>query len=181
MKKTIISLCLFCLSFNILAQKSIFPLEKNSGKIVYTGIVEIPELNKDELFTKSNEWSARMITSAKSAIEFSDKEAGKLIINSNFKTYFTKKKKKKDVDYFAGNVYFYLELSFKDGKYKYKISDIRIDNESSGVTSPSDLRVEESGFMLYQWAWDSIKENTNNHFIEIIESIKTEMLNNDDW
>ncbi len=47
-------------------------------------IIDFPNLTKDQIYIKSNTWFVETFTSAKSVIEFSDKEAGKIIGNYIF-------------------------------------------------------------------------------------------------
>ena len=77
-------------------------------------IIEFPNLNKDQIYIKSNTWFVETFNSAKSVIEFSDKESGKIIGNYNF--------------VYSEGVYNYsvkqtIDLEIKDNKVKLKFSN----------------------------------------------------------
>lgn len=50
-----------------------------SADTSYTSIIEVPGKSKSELFTATNVWFADNFVSSKSVIQYSDKEAGKVV------------------------------------------------------------------------------------------------------
>ncbi len=85
----------------------------------------------------------------------------------------------------VGYISFTIDLSVKDGKYRYFIKDFWHHNGSSAIKSPGDLRIEKSGFQLSKKAWVSIKEQTNKTVNDLISSLYDTMIItkeiNSDW
>ena len=91
MKKIIMILLL---SFEALSQKEmptnepLFPLPiNNEGQVIYEGIVELPNLTKNDLYENARTWLAKAFRSSKSIIDYADKESGKIIMKVSASSY----------------------------------------------------------------------------------------------
>ena len=77
-------------------------------------IISVPDTDKDDLYIKANSWAVDAFTSAKSVIQFQDKEAGKIlgkyVFNYNQGVYTHAVKQT-------------LDISIKDSKVRVIISD----------------------------------------------------------
>lgn len=92
----------------------------------YEGIIEQPG-SQDELYNKGKIWLAEAFKDAKAVVRTADKEAGTIvgkgIVQYSF-MYATVKKNKLSGMPVDGSANFTIKLFFKEGKYKYVISDI---------------------------------------------------------
>jgi hypothetical protein len=186
MKKNILFVVMFMLTiFSIQAKDEkkelVFPVNE-AGKIIYTEVIEMPNLTKDILYTRAYEWFAKSFNDAKNVIQMQDKEAGRLIgkgsfgdinVSINFGLVGVK-----------GNVNFTISVYLKDGKYKYEITDFvheGVANASNGMipTNGGALESEkpECGRnYLPLGKWKNIKEQTNERVLALIESLKKAMI-----
>ncbi len=182
MKKLFFLVIVINSMFEIYAQAPEFPIDSETGKIIYTGIVEVPDATEDQLFFKANEWFAIFFKSSKDVIQLSEKESGKIIGKGLTSVYFKTFGMTKDMGY----VSFTIDIDIKEGKYRYTIRDFWHDaGSSSNVISPGDLRVEKSGFQLAKKAWIQIKEQTDSFVKQMINdldsSMKSQNASGDDW
>jgi hypothetical protein len=149
-----------------------FPIDKDSGEIIYSKVTQTPGLSKNELFLYANEWFANSFKSSKDVIQFSDKESGKIIAKGNLDTSYRTLGMLIEIGY----VSFTIEVATKNGRYRYIIKNFWHHKGISSVKSPGDLRIKKSGMQLSRKAWRSIKEQTNNKIIYLIKSLEVTML-----
>ncbi len=181
MKKLFFLVIVINSMFKIYAQAPEFPIDSETGKIIYTGIVEVPNATEENLFFKANEWFAIFFKSSKDVIQFSEKESGKIIGKGITSVYFKTLGMTKDVGY----VSFTIDIDIKEGRFRYTIRDFwHHAGSSSNVISPGDLRIEKSGFQLAKKAWIQIKEQTDESIKQMIKDMESSMSsqnNNKDW
>lgn len=155
--------------------KELMPLDAN-GKIVYTEVVEMPNVIKDALYSRAYEWFAKSFKDAKNVIQMQDKDAGKIIGKGIFDG--INVKCCMGLSSVIGYVQFTLSIYLKDGKYKYEITDFVHEghwssNASIQVNGGSlDNEKPESGkSYLTQKKWKEVKELTNERVLLFIESL----------
>ena len=171
----IISLMITNLSHS---QQVDFPIDKNSGEIIYLEIIENTGLTKKKMFLKASEWFAKMFKTSKNVIQFSDQDSGKIIGKGNFNVTHTFFGAKSNIGY----VTFMLEISIKDDKFRYKFTDLWHHNGTSAAKSPGDLRKKKSGIQITKKAWLSIRKQTHDNILNMIKSLKGTMKDtDDDW
>ncbi|OON68852.1 DUF4468 domain-containing protein [Hymenobacter sp. CRA2] len=96
-----------------------FPIDANTQHYTYQGVVEVPGVNKDELYTRAYEWMAKTYRSANAVIQMHDKEAGRLVGKGA-----TIVPTERTLTMIApGFVRHTLTLYIKDGRYKYVLTD----------------------------------------------------------
>jgi hypothetical protein len=150
-----------------------FPIDESTGQITYKGVVEVPGVPKIELFRRANFWVSHKIFKPEKPIQIADTAIGKILFNVNYDTYYT---------YFGQRIYygftrFTFEISFKNGKYKYLITDFWHDsNTSKAVPTAGDLRIEKPNMnQLRKGIWDKIKIDTDEYVRGLIQSLGEEL------
>jgi len=101
--------------------EDILPLKNNI--VTYSGIIDVENTSKDELFKRAKRWFVLASKSAKDVIQMDDKENGELIGKATFK-----------VEYFYLNPYILhtITILVKDSKFKYQITDFSYsDNQNT--------------------------------------------------
>ena len=122
---------LFLLSLKIRAQNNelpLFPIDSITNKITYSEIIYLDNSsNKQDLFLRAREWFAKTFNSSNNVIQMQDKEDGILIGKGSMEVFL------KALGMTSGGNYFNFTISmhFKDGRYKYEITDFTYSNASN--------------------------------------------------
>ena len=126
MKKYILLLSLIGLALTGRAQTqpAAYPTDAATGLIDYTETVAVADVSQAVLFTRAKLWLAGSFRSVKDVVQVEDKDAG-VIVGRGYSPI--------GIAYFgqvsAQRLYYTLKLGFKDGKYKYELSDFYFENE----------------------------------------------------
>lgn len=114
MRFSILLSLLSFLSLSIYAQD--MPVSEDNGMVEYIEVVDVDGVSADELYQRAEKWFKEFYPNAGSVIE--TKESGKKIFG------------KHKIDLYAdvkgnnlhqGFVNYYIEIGFKEGKYRYKL------------------------------------------------------------
>ncbi|MES2808456.1 MAG: DUF4468 domain-containing protein [Bacteroidota bacterium] len=98
------------------------PFDTIEAKFGYKAIIERPGAKKDLLYSEINEWLATNFNSAKSVIELSDKDAGKIIAKGVYNSFANYNYMgMRPVSY---RLNFTLIFSIKDDKFRVTITDL---------------------------------------------------------
>lgn len=120
--KKLLFLCSLLITINAYAQDEavkLFPTK--DGKVVYEEVVELSGAKKDDLYKAAKKWVVDTYVSAKGAIQSEDKEGGQLLGKGRMPV--TKKGALGIKELY--NVDFYWQVDCKEGKYRYRIYDIK--------------------------------------------------------
>lgn len=133
----------------------------------YESIMEFPLTSKDELFVKANSWFVEQFVSAESVIEYSDKDAGKIM--------------GKYVCSFKDGIYYFqarstISIDVKDSKVRLIISDPyykAVGDDLNGMYN--DFREytileTKTGVEMVRLEWYKLEAN-----------LKTRLLESDEW
>jgi|WetSurMetagenome_2_1015567.scaffolds.fasta_scaffold92090_1 hypothetical protein len=152
-----------------------FPFDSTTGRITYTGIVEVKGLTSQQIYLRATEWFAQTFVSGKSVIDLDDAVSGKIIGKGNLSfTY-----KNLMVTSPGGCVHFTITVLTKDGRYKYIITNL----EHEGVSNlPSAGMLEypkwpkgTGNWWSYSTNYQRLKDETNTQILAMIESLNTHM------
>lgn len=93
-------------------------LPTQDGKILIQQIISLADTTtkKDRIYVAAKEWISNSFKSSKAVIDLDDKEAGKIICKSTYRS------EKKNNDVLVIN--FTLNITTKDGKYRIQIYDL---------------------------------------------------------
>jgi len=165
MKKLFVVALIF-LSISSFAQK-IFPEE--SGSIIYSGVVTVDSVKKDELYVRAKKWFVDTYNSAKNVLQMEDKEAGIIVGKGLF-----------DIPYslFIGSsivsVSHTIKIYTKDGKYKYEVTDIS--GKHLNESGWHDIDINNQPPIGNKTNKIKMLNDTNKKILSIIESLKEAML-----
>jgi len=186
MKKIV--LILICLPIFAIAQKhkrdvkqqidtvpNIMPV--TNQVIMYTGVVALDStIPKAELFNRAKSWFVTTYRSAKDVIQMEDKDAGILIGKGIFNIIY-------NGGFFEGiqnvSVYHTIKLYFKDGRYKYEITEFngQYYHEETRFTTAGfrNVDIKNNGYEKNKKNYNKFLETINLEVIKTIQSLKTAM------
>src|SRR5690606_4091346 len=104
-------LLIFQLSFSQKQIEDILPSE--NGNVIYSEVIEVNDINKDELYNRARKWVVLKYQSANNVIQLDDKLEGIIIGKGNF-----------DIIYYSRDpkIRHTIQIETKDGRFKYTIS-----------------------------------------------------------
>jgi len=111
----------------------VFPRNEKK-EIVYESVIEIDSVNKNELYERARLFIANYYKSAKTVIDYSDKESGQIII----KPVFSAKIKSMGSLYDIGHWNYVFTILVKDNKYKFIIGNF-VEKSTSDCMSVGHL------------------------------------------
>jgi hypothetical protein len=144
------------------------------GEITNIIIVD-SSITKDQLYSQLQDWIANTFNSAKSVIQISDKDLGKIVgngcvpVNQHPNVFIGGL-------YMIGYGYFTINVQCKNGKYKYTINNLYFENQYN-TSGKIPLQQEKSGqgMNIPQKQWDKIKNDAKIQIYSTIESLKLSM------
>ena len=163
------------------AQKEIpnLPIDSVTQLITYTGVVQVTG-NKDELYSRAREWFAKAYNSSLNVIQMDDKE--KIIGKALMTVYW---KNLVGVTSEAGNVNYTISIFFKDGKYKYEITNFYHTGNQyiSDIGSCEKMMTEKrrSYKKTYDYILNQVNENINNLIFSLKEGMEKQADKAKDW
>ena len=127
--------------FNSYAQEALDTIPKVNGVYGYEEVVLLDSTyTKDLLYKNAKTYVANASKNASDVI-LDEKEEGK-IISKGF--YSIKDRVPSGMSDYKWNVYYNTEISFKDGKYRYRFYDIKIKQEIPPFYETKDMTVDEA-------------------------------------
>jgi len=97
-------------------------IEANTKLFIYLEVVLVPQVSAPKMFTRGINWFNKFYKNPTDVIREIDTLRGTIDGKSRFKIYNPPDKKGLRTD--AGNVEYSIQLGCKDGKFRYKITDI---------------------------------------------------------
>ncbi len=109
-----------------------FPLDADTHRVTYSEVVPARGTSQPELYTRGKLWFAGTFTSAKDVLQVEEKDAG-ILQGSGWQTIYTQVMGATAPD----KLWYTVKITVKDGRYKYDITDLRLDSNTSGTgTTP---------------------------------------------
>lgn len=158
-------------------------LPKNElGKVEYTEVIKVDSTSKNSLYSSAQLWFVETFKDAKSVIQLQDKENGELIGKGLF--YIPTNR----FGYTAiglGIVRFQVQISVKEGRYKYSFSNFTHEGDKPQIYDCGCLDNEEPT-VCSKKIFAEVKEKTDAQIKILIASLKRAMEENkgkkaDDW
>lgn len=184
MKKCpILLILLFAMAANIsLAQEKDslnFPVDENSGKIKYQEVVEA-EGKSVKLFYRAITWMNKYWDNARGMIKKQDKVNG--ILKAHVRFDIKKYTESGELQNKAGRLGYVLKLEFKDGRYRYTITDLQLLKTSK---YPLERWIDPKN-TYYDQRDEEVLRIISNEMQEVIKSMKEGMKKekeqkDDDW
>jgi hypothetical protein len=96
------------------------PIDEDTKRITYSDVIMVDSsVTKNELFSRAREWFAKTYNSSTDVVQMEDKENGKLVGKALTQVYH----KAMGSNYPSGHINYTISLYFKDGRYKYEITN----------------------------------------------------------
>ena len=160
--------------------------------IIFTDVVQVENATKGDLYNRAKFWLTTAYNSPNDVIQLDSKEEGQIIGKANFEYVPSVVSGSAQIE---GSINYTLNLSFKDGRYKYEITDFTHEpyGNQYGKTSMGLITKEEEcpnpKPMAKGWSnkvWKDIKnqieEYTSSLSANLIEGMNTPTQSkNDDW
>lgn len=97
-----------------------FPFDDETKRISYAEVVLVDSsISKNELYSRGREWFAKAYKSSTDVIQMDDKESGKIVGKALMQVYH----KALGGNYKSGYINYTISLYFKDGRYKYEVTN----------------------------------------------------------
>lgn len=188
MRKHFFTVGLLILPFSALTAQDL-PIDKESGKVTYTEVVEMPGISKSDLYLRCATWFAANYGSSKAVLQLSDKEDGKLMGKALTEVAF--KNPPMGLRY-GGIVNYTITVQVKDDKYRYIVTDLFHDSGSDrDITAGGALEnakkpkgtvlrgLSGQGGFPSQKQWEQIREYTDQKMKDLVDSLKKGMSKSD--
>lgn len=155
---------------------SVLPVDPDTHLVTYTKVIEVPGTTQEQLYTRAANWVASTevyrVASSKQLQEASDKS--QLIVSGETRA-------RGPMNQVVGTVSHSLTIYCKDGRYKYVLTNLREETNSTkptGLGSGGAFENEKPacGFMLmFPAAWNNIKRHTDEDVQELLARLTTAM------
>lgn len=163
-KTAYLFLLAFITSLSVLAQKGkeiqwpSMPIDEKTELINYTDVVQLANVTDDEMYDRAIKWFNSYYKNPAEKLRKTDKENGEIEAFIRFKIYNKDKNGVQASD--AGLVQFNIFLTFKDGRYKYSITNFNLQKQSY--------------FALEQWfdKTDATADKHADYLTQVDEEIK---------
>lgn len=163
-------------------------IDSTTNKIVFTEVVQTPGVNRSDLYNAAREWFVVSFKSADDVLQMEDKEAG-ILMGKAFNSVSATTGMGVTIPYM---LYYTIKLYFKDGRYKYVVTDLIYRSDDNEHQNAVELFIVDDylyknkskgkfDYMNKQWKRETIKS-----IDKLISNLKSTMakaksLNNDDW
>jgi len=174
---------MFCsiIYIEALAQgKAKLPIDETTKKITFTSVSELPGISKDSLHTKAIAWCHEYFVNPTEVIRENNRKEGKIVCKPRFKIMNPADKKGTITE--GGNVQYTLILQFKDGKYRYTMTDYNWKQPSyyeAEKWMDTENQYYKPEFEYYLQQIDEQANETSKNLHEFMAAKKP--VKNDDW
>lgn len=156
------------------------PIDETTGKITYAKVTEVTGEKSGTLFQRALSWANTFYKNPGDVIREKDSVAGKIVCKARFKISNPADKKGFATD--AGNVMYTLTLQFKDGRYRYELTDFNWKQQSYYACERWTDKTKAS----YEPQFDYYLEQVNSTATEVLKKLEKSMsaapsAKTDDW
>lgn len=175
----------FPLIFVMLFSLNVFA--QNSNPLIYSEVVDLPGLSKDEIYSMARMWFVEAYKNPQKVLQIQDKESGEIVGKGNTKYY---SKIWMGAEGSKGVINYTVKIFIKDGKYKYEITDFIHKGITYDYGLITDSKEYDGSYKLYKShgnkVWTELKSICEDEKDFIIASLKSSMLKtnkvtNSDW
>ena len=167
----IILLCLY--TSNAFSQT--LPIDKATGLITYTGIVNCDSSNTRDIYTAAKLWALNAFGTGRPAAQVNNGQKATIVFKPAVPV-------RTEGGVLAGNVYYTFTIECKDGKYKYTLTDFKhqMSPETTtcdGGSLENDTYVCPQLIMNKKNFWAGVKQQTNDNVTTLITDMKKSISN----
>lgn len=174
-----INIFLFFISTFSAFGQIILPIDKNSGKAIFTEIIPLDSVSAENLYNRARIFVSNNYRSSKTETNVSDEKSSTIIINAHIITHF---KAQAGGEFPAGGFNYTLKIYCKENRYKYEISNFIHTGEYDNVNRSSGGAIEndkpDCGTMsITKKQWNYIKQDCITNITKLSEDLKVAMSN----
>lgn len=179
--------CFCCIltvcTINLFSQETSFPVDANTGRLLYSEVVRVDSVNSQELYVRAHSWIARSFNSASNVIQLDDKAAGMIVVKGVFAVKDNVVNPTMMDVSLSGTVDFTLEIQTRDGRYKYIITDLVFKLLGQREYDLRSSTISVGGFYKTKtnMRWLELRQNTDATILRIIESLRQAMTTSEEW
>lgn len=141
-----------------------------------TEVIELPG-TKDELYHRSMDWIVKTFAGSKNAIQFESIEEGKIVLEG----WIPLSHKSMGLIYSGGRMKFIITLQFKDGRYKYELTDFR-HYGAQGIPSFGTIEEMKAAPKRYKHYTEQYLSQIDQSVAAIVSDLKKSMeITSKDW
>lgn len=160
--------------------QSTLPIDEDTKLITYSKVIDVTGTSKADLYNRGLPWANKYYKNPVDVIREKDPIAGKMVCKARFKL--MSEPDKKGFQTNAGDVMYTLTIDFKEGKFRYKLTDINWQQLSyypveKWMNKSDQKYVAEWDFYLKQ-----VDENANKIITDLTKAIsEPPKVKKDDW
>ena len=156
------------------------PTDANTNLFTYVEVIQMAGVNAKELYARGLKWFNTFYKNPTDVIRSADSTKGEITGKARFKIY--KQSDKSNLRTDAGSAEYTITLSCKDGKYRYKITDI---NWKQASYFPAERWLDTKA-QTYSPSYFYYLEQMDSIIVEVIDNLETAMKTStakkkDDW
>lgn len=156
------------------------PVDDKTGMITYTKVVESPGLSATQAYQKGLAWAMKYYKNPTDVIRERDSLNNSMLCKARFKISNPPDKKGFATD--AGLVMYTLKVQFKDGRYRYELTEI---NWKQTSHYPAERWMDTKN-QMYKSEYAYYLQQTDTEVKEVIKSLEKAMqekeaAKSDDW
>lgn len=176
MRGIAVAIFMFLISGKSFCQQ--MPLDPATGKIIYSGVVQMQGYNQKDLYKAARAWVTKAYSSNRILNQFYDDENASILLQLYMINYW-------DFDTsVTGYIHYTLKIECKDGRYRYTFTDfVHVHPDETNICDGGPLENEKyvctDYFMSHPLLaankkdfWQDIKKNTNEHVLAIITDMQ---------
>lgn len=172
MKRHLKITLLFAILVNcVFAQKdfkaSKIPLSEETKLFTYNKVVEVPTTSKVDLYDRAFAWLSVYYKNPADVLKEKDRDAGMMLLKARFKIS-NMVDKKSGVATAGGDVQYTLKLDFKEGKFRYTLTDI---NWKQLSYFPAERWMDKSN-QYYSPNWDYYLSQTDEACKKVVADLE---------
>jgi hypothetical protein len=115
-----------------------FPIDPTSQRITYSEVVQQPGVSQAELYARAKLWFANTFKSAKDVVQAEDKDAG-VMQGTGWQDIYIKSMGIPS----ASKLWYTVKLAAKEGRYRYEITEFRLQSyPSKYIYNPTPTPIE---------------------------------------
>ena len=165
---------------NYAQESTTLPLDPKTNLINFTQVKEVGNTTSMELYQRALSWASTFYKNPTDVIRERDSISGSILCKARFKISNPADKKTPVTD--AGNVMYTLKLQFKDGRYRYELTEINWKQQSYFAAE----RWMDKTSSSYQPNYDSYLQQTQTEANRVLSSLEKAMstapsAKTDDW
>lgn len=179
MRRMIYLILLFFVTYNGYSQTPDFPIGPD-GEILFSNVVNVDSVNALQLYNKTKDFLVKTFISYKNVVQIDDPQSGIILIKPIFDVYGHIVGKTK-----IGYVEYTLKILFKDGRYKYEMSNFR--HVEPKLSTPGNLLSKaptEDKDVILHYEWEYIQKQTFNYADKLIKLLNEHIMKvekNENW